>query len=187
MPGEIYEIIVHGRAGQGAKSMAQIIAEAAMFKGNYIQTFPSYGAEKTGAPMQAYVRISKKPIKVHTPVRKADAVMVLDPTLLETINVKNNLAEKGILIINTSKPNAKAIEELKKSAKVLAFDAAAISKRVLGNNFPNMPMLGAFVKAGGVLDLAGVTDHVGCVFLHKLGKEMTYKNIDAVKAGYDAI
>jgi len=181
----IFEIIVHGRAGQGAKSMAQIIAEAAMFRGNYIQTFPSYGAEKTGAPVQAYVRISKNPIKVHTPVRKADAVIVLDPTLLESINLNSNLTEKSVLIINTAKPLAKIRQEIKCNCRVVAFDAGSVSRKHLGNNFPNMPLLGAFVKSTGVLDLKNVTEHVECVFLHKVGKEMTFKNIEAVKEGYD--
>ncbi|MDI6737947.1 MAG: 2-oxoacid:acceptor oxidoreductase family protein [Nanoarchaeota archaeon] len=185
MAGEIYEIIVHGRAGQGAKSMAQIIAEAAMLRGNYIQTFPSYGAEKTGAPVQAYVRISKNPIKVHTPVRKADAVIVLDPTLLESININNNITDKSVLIINTTKPLEKVKQGLKCNCRIVAFDAGIVSRKHLGNNFPNMPLLGAFVKATNVLDLKGVTEHVGCVFLHKVGKEMTFKNIEAVKEGYE--
>lgn len=186
MPGDIFEIIVHGRAGQGAKSMAQIIAEAAMFKGNYIQTFPSYGAEKTGAPVQAYVRISKNPIKAHTPVRKADAVVVLDPTLLDAVNIAGSIAENGVLVINTAKPDSKEIAGLKSKCRVVAFDASSISKRLLGNNFPNMPLLGAFVKAAGILGLKGVSEHVGCVFEHKVGKEMALKNIEAVKEGYDA-
>ncbi|MEK6864565.1 MAG: 2-oxoacid:acceptor oxidoreductase family protein [Nanoarchaeota archaeon] len=181
----IFEIIVHGRAGQGAKSMAQIIAEAAMFKGNYIQTFPSYGAEKTGAPVQAYVRISKKPVKVHTPVRKADAVIVLDPTLLETINIKNNITDKSVLILNTVKPLEKIKQELKLNCRIVAFDAGSVSRKHLGNDFPNMPLLGAFVKSTNILDLKGVEEHVGCVFLHKLGKEITYKNIAAVKEGFE--
>lgn len=185
MPGDTFEIIVHGRAGQGAKSMAQIIAEAAMFRGNYIQTFPSYGAEKTGAPVQAYVRISKKQIKVHTPVRKADAVIVLDPTLLESINLNNNLTDKSVLIINTIKSLEKIKQELKLNCRVVAFDAGAVSRKHLGNNYPNMPLLGAFVKSTNILDLKGVEEHVGCIFLHKLGKEMTSKNIEAVKEGYD--
>lgn len=187
MAGDIFEIIVHGRAGQGAKSMAQIIAEAAMFSGSYMQTFPSYGAEKTGAPVQAYVRISKNPIKVHTSVRKADAVIVLDPTLLGPANVKSNITDNTILIVNTVKPKEEIEKALKIKCRIVAFDAGEIARRVLGNNFPNMPLLGAFVKASGAFELEMAVEHVRCVFLHKIGREMTLKNMEAVKEGYGAI
>ncbi|MDD4877440.1 MAG: 2-oxoacid:acceptor oxidoreductase family protein [Candidatus Nanoarchaeia archaeon] len=187
MPEDIFEIVVHGRAGQGAKSMAQIIAEAAMFRGNCIQTFPSYSAEKTGAPMQAYVRISKKPIKTHSPVRKADAVIVLDPTLLETIDLNINLTDKSVLVINTTKPLEKIRKGIRCKCRVVAFDAEQVSINHGGKNFPNMPLLGAFAKTAGILDLKSITEHVRCIFLHKLGQEITAKNIEAVKAGYGAV
>jgi len=100
MPKDTFEVIFHGRAGQGAKSVAQFFAEAAIEKGNYIQTWPSYGAERSGAPMMAFTRISKKPIRTHSPIRWADAVVVIDPSLLESLDIISSLSKDGTLFVN---------------------------------------------------------------------------------------
>ncbi len=187
MADELFEIIIHGRAGQGAKSMAQVIAEAAMGKGKHMQTFPSYGAEKTGAPMLAYVRISSTPIKTHAPVTRADSVIIIDPTLVETVNVKNNLKEKGIVLVNSPKSAEEIKSRLGCSHKVYALDATGIASKILGSNHPNMPMLGAFVKTAGVVSMHDVLGHLVCIFEHKMSREMLEKNIEAVKEGYEAM
>lgn len=187
MPEESYEIIIHGRAGQGAKSMAQIIAEAAMSRGKYMQTFPSYGAEKTGAPMLAYVRISSKPIKTHAPVTKADSIIIIDPTLVDTVNAKDYLKEKGVVIVNTPKSADYAKTKLGCKQKVYAIDATKIASEILKSNHPNMPMLGAFLKTTDIVDMQHVLGHLVCIFSHKMSKEMLDKNISAVREGYELI
>ncbi|HII14743.1 MAG TPA: pyruvate synthase [Nanoarchaeota archaeon] len=187
MPKEIFELIIHGRAGQGAKSIAQVIAEAASNSGKYIQTFPSYGAEKTGAPMLAYVRISGKPIKTHAPVTNADIVMIIDPTLADSVNVKGAIMENGMLLVNTTKPASAITEKLKCRCRVFTMDASGMAQKILGSNHPNMPMLGAFVKAAGILSMDEVLGRVVCNFSHKVSKDMLDKNISAVREGYEAL
>lgn len=187
MANAIFEIIIHGRAGQGAKSMAQIIAEAAMAKGKYMQTFPSYGAEKTGAPMLAYVRISSKPITTHAPVTKADAIVIIDPTLVDTVNVKDFIKKKAAVLVNSPKNTEEIKSKLKCSQNVYAIDATGMADKILKSNHPNMPMLGAFVKATGVVEMPEVLGHLVCIFEHKMSREMLGKNITSVKEGYNAI
>lgn len=188
MENRIFEVIVHGRAGQGAKSMAQIIAEAAMARGKYMQTFPSYGAEKTGAPVLAYVRISSKPITTHAPVTKADAIVIIDPTLIETVNVKDNSKDTAVILVNSPKSKEEIKAKLKCSTqKVYPMDATEMADRILKSNHPNMPMLGAFIKATGAVEMQEVLGHLVCIFSHKMSKEMVESNVEAVREGYNTI
>ena len=97
------EVRWHGRGGQGAKTAAFLLAEAAMDDGKYIQGFPEYGPERAGAPMKSYTRISDRPILQHDGVSDPDVVVVLDPSLVGLINVTEGLKQDGILIVNTGK------------------------------------------------------------------------------------
>jgi len=100
---DIIEIRWHGRGGQGAKTAALLFGEAALDTGMYIQAFPEYGPERTGAPVQSFNRLSKKPIRIHSGITNPDIVLVLDPTLVKKVNVLEGLPEDGVIIINTSK------------------------------------------------------------------------------------
>ena len=101
--GNLIEIRWHGRGGQGAKSAALILADAAFNTGKYIQGFPEYGPERMGAPITAYNRISDTPIRTHSNIYEPDYVVVLDDTLLECVDVTSGLKENGAIIINTTK------------------------------------------------------------------------------------
>ena len=107
---EIFEIRIHGRGGQGAKTASQFIAEAALGEGKNIQSFPEYGPERAGAPMKAYARISDKPITTYAPVINPDFVMVIDSTLVGPSNVTEGLTSEGTLVVNTPK----SAEDIKK-------------------------------------------------------------------------
>jgi len=148
------EIRWHGRGGQGAKTAALLLADAALASGKYIQAFPEYGPERMGAPVASFNRISSEPILLHSGVTDPAVVIVLDPTLIESINVCDGIQENGSIIINTDQSPSDIKKSLKiaPGVKVFTVDASKISMETIGRDIPNTPMMGALVKATGLLD-----------------------------------
>lgn len=141
---DMIEIRWHGRGGQGAKTASLLLADAAFNTGKYIQGFPEYGPERMGAPITAYNRISSEPIRIHSNIYEPDFVVVVDDTLLESVDVTAGLKETGAIVINTTKEK----EELEKmlngyKGRVYTIDARKVSMETLGRYFPNTPMLAA--------------------------------------------
>lgn len=150
---EIFEIRWHGRGWQGAKTASLLLADAAFSGGMYVQGFPEYGPERMGAPITAYNRISKNPVRVHSNIYEPDFVVVVDETLIESVDVTKGLKEDGAIIINSSRLASDFIPFLKGyKGKVFTCDARTISEETLGKNFPNTPMLGAVVKVSKVME-----------------------------------
>ncbi|MFH1637916.1 MAG: 2-oxoacid:acceptor oxidoreductase family protein [Candidatus Woesearchaeota archaeon] len=183
---EIFQATFHGRAGQGAKSAAEFLAEAAMEKNLYFQTFPFYGAEKLGAPVQAYVKLSKEKIMSYSPITEPDAVVVIDSTLLQALDVTKGLKKDGMLLVNTrkSEEEVKNITGFKGKVKVL--DATSIALKNVKKNFPNMPMLGALIKLTNQVTIKAAEGIMKKHFLAKLGEEKTNANIKSLREGFDA-
>ncbi len=181
---DLIEIRWHGRGGQGAKTASLLLADAAFNTGKYIQGFPEYGPERMGAPMTAYNRISTNPIRVHSNVYEPDYVIVVDDTLLSSVDVTSGLKEEGAIIINTTKD----IEEIKPLLKgykgsVYTIDARKISEDALGKYFPNTPMLAAAVKVTEIMsDEEFIKDMEGS-FKHKFSKkpEVIEGNMKAIQ------
>jgi pyruvate ferredoxin oxidoreductase gamma subunit len=150
---EAVEIRWHGRGGQGAKTACMLLADVAFNSGKHVQGFPEYGPERMGAPITAYNRITDEHCKVHSNIYTPDYVVVVDETLLKSVDVAKGLKETGALIIN-SKKTPEEIRPLLNGyqGKVCAIDAERISMETLGKNFPNTPMLGAVVKVSGVIE-----------------------------------
>ena len=139
-------------AGQGAKTAALLLAEAAFNTGKYIQGFPEYGPERMGAPITAYNRISDKSIKIHSAIYEPDYVVVIDDTLLESVDVTAGLKETGAIIINSAREDSYIKENLKGyQGSIYKVDAKKISLESLGKYFPNTPMLASVVKVSGVM------------------------------------
>jgi len=184
---EIFEIRIHGRGGQGAKTASQFIAEAALGEGKNIQSFPEYGPERAGAPVKAYARISDKPITTYAPVINPDLVIVIDPTLMKTINVIEGLTKDGILMVNAPKSSSEIKKETGFKGKVYTIDATKISFDTVGRNLPNTPMLGAFVKVSNMIPLAAVKESIKHKFLKKLGEEKTNATIKGVEMAYEGV
>lgn len=162
------EIRWHGRGGQGAKTACLLLADAAFSSGKYVQGFPEYGPERMGAPITAYNRISDARCTVHSNIYDPDYVVVVDESLIETVDVTNGLKPDGAIIVNT----AKSPEEVRKTlgayaGKVCTIDARRISENVLGKNFPNTPMLAAAVKVSGVVDAEQFVSNMEASFRHK--------------------
>ena len=181
------EIRFHARAGQGAKSAAQLIAEAALDKGKFIQAFPNYGPERSGAPMTTYVRIDDKPITTHQPITNPDIVAVIDSTLLDFVNVTQGMKEDSILIVNTPKDKEWVKNKTGFNGNIYTLDATRIALDNLKRDIPNLPIIGAIIKLTGIVRLEDLENHIRDMFIKKLGKEMTEANIKCLKQGYEAV
>lgn len=152
---DLIEIRWHGRGGQGAKTAALLLADVAFNSGLYVQGFPEYGPERMGAPITAYNRLSKNMIRVHSNIYTPDYVVVVDETLIDSVDVTGGIKEGGAIIINTQRSKEEVSEQL--AAKgyhgdVYVIDARKISMEALGRYFPNSPMLAAVVKITGVME-----------------------------------
>ena len=147
------EIRWHGRGGQGAKTAALLLADVAFKTGAYVQGFPEYGPERMGAPITAYNRISRNEIRVHSNIYTPDLVVVVDESLLESVDVTAGLKKEGAIIVNTPKSAEEIRDELNGyEGNVYTVDARRISVEALGKYFPNSPMLAAAVAVSGVMD-----------------------------------
>jgi len=166
------EIRWHGRGGQGAKTASLLLADVAFNTGKYVQGFPEYGPERMGAPITAYNRISDTPIRVHSNIYEPDYVVVVDETLLESVDVTMGLKKEGAVIINTSK-TAEEIKPLLRGyeGKVVAVDAKRISVEALGKNFPNSPMLAAVVKVTGIMEDEAFLEEMRGSYKHKFASK----------------
>ena len=169
---DLIEIRWHGRGGQGAKTASLLLADAAFNTGKYIQGFPEYGPERMGAPITAYNRISTKPITIHSNIYEPDYVVVVDDTLIESVDVTAGLKKTGAVVINTTKDS----EYLKKHLKgyegeIYKIDARKISMETLGKYFPNTPMLAAIVKVSKVMTDEEFLNDMQGSFKHKFAKK----------------
>ena len=145
----------HGRGGQGAKTACLLLADAAFSAGKFVQGFPEYGPERMGAPITAYNRISDVRCSIHCNIDNPDYVVVVDESLLETVDVTHGLSPEGAVIVNTPHTPDQIRRKLRGwQGRVCTIDARRISEETLGRNFPNTPMLSAAVKVSGVLEEA---------------------------------
>ena len=166
------EIRWHGRGGQGAKTASLLLADAAFNTGKYIQGFPEYGPERMGAPITAYNRISDEPITIHSNIYYPDYVVVVDDTLLESVDVTSGLKENGAILINTTKPADVLRKELKGyKGDIYTLDARKISLETLGKYFPNTPMLAGIVKISGIMTDDELIEDMKGSFKHKFAKK----------------
>ncbi len=181
---KLTEIRWHGRGGQGAKTASLLLADAAFNTGQYVQGFPEYGPERMGAPITAYNRISGDPIRVHSNIYEPDYVVVVDETLLVSIDVTAGLKKSGGIIINTEKSVAEVKKYLKGyEGKVCTINARDISEKTLGRYFPNTPMLGAVVKVSGVMEESQFLKDMEASFAHKFATKphVIEGNMNALK------
>lgn len=168
----LIEIRWHGRGGQGAKTASLLLADAAFNTGKYIQGFPEYGAERMGAPITAYNRISTTPIRIHCNIYNPDYVVVVDDTLLNSVDVTAGLKESGAIIINTTK-DGETLKKLLKGYKghIYTIDARTVSVEALGKYFPNTPMLAAIVKVSEIMSDEAFLEDMKGSFKHKFAKK----------------
>ena len=184
------EIRWHGRGGQGAKSAALMLADAAFMTGKHVQGFPEYGPERMGAPITAYNRISEDPIRVHSNIYDPDYVVVVDETLLESVDVTNGLNPEGAIVINTTKSVEEVRPHLKGyPGKVYTLDAREISEKCLGRYFPNSPMLAAIVAISKIMTKEDFFREMEGSYKHKFAKkpEVIEGNLKALHMAYEEV
>lgn len=187
---DLIEIRWHGRGGQGAKTASLLLADAAFNTGKYIQGFPEYGPERMGAPITAYNRISSSPITIHSNIYEPDYVVVVDDTLLESVDVTAGLKDSGAIIINTTKDNDYLKQVLSNySGNIYKIDARKVSMETLGKYFPNTPMLAAVVKVSGIMSEQEFLDDMVGSFKHKFAKkpEVIEGNMKALEMALKSI
>jgi len=176
----LIEIIFYARGGQGAKSAAEIVAQAAVKDGKFVQAFPSFGPERSGAPTETYLRISESAIRTHEPILNPDIVVVLDETLLKSEKNRAN-----IWIINSTKNEDELKKIIYNNNKIYPIDANGISIEVVGQLRPNTVILGKLIQVSGVARIESVIQEFEKIFEGKIGKEATRKNTDAIKKAYE--
>jgi pyruvate ferredoxin oxidoreductase gamma subunit/2-oxoisovalerate ferredoxin oxidoreductase gamma subunit len=179
----LIEIRWHGRGGQGAVTAAEILASAAVMEGKWAQAFPSFGAERRGAPVQAFTRIDDKPILNRSFIYEPDAVVVLDEGLLdaEGANVMVGLKPHGKLIVNSSREPSEIAKKLGFKGGLAVVDATSVALEVLGAPIVNTAILGAVVKALGIVSTKSVTQ----VLKKKFPPVLAEKNIKAFDVAYE--
>lgn len=184
------EIRWHGRGGQGAKTAALLLADVAFKTGQYVQGFPEYGPERMGAPITAYNRISREQIRVHSNIYTPDLVVVVDETLLHSVDVTAGLKKEGAIIINTPKSREEVLPLLNGyEGKVYTVDARSISMETLGKNFPNSPMLAAAVAVSRVMPKEEFISEMKASYQHKFAKkpEVIEGNMRALTMAYEVV
>lgn len=184
------EIRWHGRGGQGAKTAALLLADVAFKTGAHVQGFPEYGPERMGAPITAYNRISRNPIRVHSNIYTPDLVVVVDETLIESVDVTAGLKEDGAIIINTARSKKDILPLLRGyKGNVYTIDARKISMEALGKYFPNSPMLAAAVAVSGVMERDLFISEMQASYQHKFAKkpEVIEGNMKALTMTFDAL
>ncbi len=179
----LIEIRWHGRGGQGIVSVSRLLAEAALLDKKFVQSFPEFGPERSGAPVRGFTRISDEPISIHSQIYSPGVVVVVDPTLLGT-NVASGLAENGTIIANSERTP----DELKKTfaiqnARVYSVNARRIALDVLGRPIYNTAMLGALLKVKPLTSFESIAQVVRARFPGTLGE----KNVEAMKRAYEEV
>jgi len=157
----MFQIRVHGRGGQGVVTTAELLSVAAFVEGRQAQAFPTFGSERTGAPVVGFCRIDDRPIRSHEPVVRPDAVLIQDATLLHQVDVFAGLAADGYLLINTSRALAElglaAFAEQFDRRRVMTVPATELALEHLGRPLPGAVLLGAFAALTGQIELASVS------------------------------
>ncbi len=184
------EIRWHGRGGQGAKTAALLLGEAAIRTGKFVQAFPEYGPERMGAPVQSFDRISDEPITLHCSVTNPEVVVVLDASLMECVDVTAGLSEDGVLLINTSQSPDEIRQRINwQGQKLYTVNASAIAMETVKKNVPNTPMMGALLKATNLMNFESMLEDTK----HKMEKkfknrpEIVEGNMAAIRRAYEEV
>jgi pyruvate ferredoxin oxidoreductase gamma subunit len=177
----------HGRGGQGVVTASRILASAALKGGYYMQSLPDFGAERSGAPIAAYTRISETPPVDRGPVDEPGVVIVLDSSLIGQIDMLGGLIPDGTVILNTPDPNSAALArlELESQQELWTLNASQIAMDLLRRNLPNTPVLGAFAHAVPVLDLDTISLALKELMSEKFSESIIEANLKALRLGYD--
>jgi pyruvate ferredoxin oxidoreductase gamma subunit len=180
----MFQVRIHGRGGQGVVTAAEMLSVAAFEEGRHAQAFPSFGSERTGAPVVAFCRIADKEIRLREPIMEPDALIIQDPTLLHQVDVFAGLKKDGYILINTNKSFAELglSEFLRdwKSEHLCTVSATDLALKHVGRPVPNVPLLGGFAAMSGLIKLESVIKAINERFAGKVGAG----NVAAAREAY---
>jgi pyruvate ferredoxin oxidoreductase gamma subunit len=183
----MFQVRIHGRGGQGVVTAAEMLSIAAFEEGRHAQAFPSFGSERTGAPVVAFCRIADKEIRLREPIMEPDALIIQDPTLLYQVDVFSGLKKDGYILINTSRTFAELglgdyVRDWPKD-RLCTVPATELSRKHVGRPMPNVPLLAGFAAASGVIRLESVIQAINTKFSDKVASN----NIAAASEAYQFI
>ena len=178
---------IHGRGGQGVVTAAEMLSVAAFIEGRHAQAFPSFGSERTGAPVVAFCRIDDKEIRAREPISEPDALIVQDPTLLHQVDLFGGLSEDGYILINSSRSfDDLGLGEFARQfrhERLLTVPATELAREHIGRPIPNAVLLGGFAALSGLISLDSVAAAVRRKFPGKMGDA----NVAAAQAAFDFV
>ncbi len=186
--GNMIEIRWHGRGGQGTVTAAKMLADASLQGGKYVQASPEYGAERMGAPLRAFNRISDEEIFLHCSITHPNIVVIVDPSLVKQPAVTEGTDRSTTFVVN-SHLSPQDVRKLLNfpEGKIFAIDATKIALETVGRNIPNTPMLGALIKATGILDEETLLSEIKKGLEKKFGERVVQKNIEAIKRAFQEV
>ena len=149
--GKIIEIRWHGRAGQGVVTAAQTVAELLAAEGKYVQGFPDFGAEKRGAPIMAFNRISDSPVRIHSSIENPNYVVVADPSLIGLVDLTFGSNDDTVFIFNATFEPSFLKEKLSIKGDVFSIDATGIALEEIGRGIPNIPLVTVLINVMGLM------------------------------------
>jgi pyruvate ferredoxin oxidoreductase gamma subunit len=182
----VFQIRIHGRGGQGVVTGAEMLSIAAFLEGHHAQAFPSFGSERTGAPVVAFCRIDDKTIRLREPVMEPNAVIIQDPTLLHQIDVLGGLERNGYILINSQTPfdQLHLVPDAQLNrARMVSVPATELALKHVGRAVPNVPLLGAFAAASGLLTL----DTVCSAIREKFSGKVADGNVAAATEAFELV
>ncbi len=186
---ELTEIRWHARAGQGAVTAAKLVADTALLAGAYIQAMPEYGPERMGAPLKAYTRVSPEPIEVHNNITNPTIVIILDDTLLDSVDVCEGLSAEGLILLNTKLTPAEARKKLgcADSVRVAVVDASGIALDTIKRDIPNTPIVGALARITDLITKENLEERMIITFGKKFSQEVISANIESVERAFKEV
>ena len=183
----MFQVRIHGRGGQGVVTGAEMLSIAAFLGKRHAQAFPSFGSERTGAPVVAYCRIDDKPIRLREPIMEPDALIIQDPTLLHQVDLFAGLKRDGYILINTNRSfDDLGLGEFVKDFRhdrLLTVPATEIAMKHVGRPMPNVPLLGAFAALGGLVTI----EAVHAAIREKFAGKVAQGNVAAADAAYQFV
>jgi pyruvate ferredoxin oxidoreductase gamma subunit len=178
----MFEVRIHGRGGQGVVTAAELLSVAAFIDGRRAQAFPSFGSERTGAPVVAFCRIAERPIRLREPVLRPDAIVVQDPTLLRQVDVFAGLADDGLVLVNSGLSVAELGLE-RYAGRVFVVPASQLAREHVGRPLSNAALLGGFAALCGLVSLGSVTSAI----LDRFAGPVATGNVAAAVAAYELV
>jgi pyruvate ferredoxin oxidoreductase gamma subunit len=183
----MFQVRIHGRGGQGVVTGAEMLSIAAFLGGRHAQAFPSFGSERTGAPVVAFCRLDDREIRLREPIMQPDALIIQDPTLLHQVDVFSGLKSNGYILINTTR----SFEELGlgdfvksfRADHLLTVPATELAMKHVGRPVPNVPLLGAFAALSGLISL----DAVQAAIRQKFEGKVALGNMEAAREAYEVV